>query len=84
MYIVDNRTKTNATFGELIEGDCFVATDYNNEEVFCMKVCLYDDCSDPFYCAVVLETGAELITNEDTSISKDTPVTKVNAKVTFW
>lgn len=84
MYIEDNRTKTNTTFGKLIEGECFVATDYNHEEVLCIKVCVYDDCDNPCYYAVILGTGSELITYDDTAISKDTPVAKVNAKTIFW
>lgn len=84
MRIEDKRTKTNTTFGELRDGDCFVATDCNNEEVFCMKICLFDDCDCPFYCAVVLETGVELITNENITITKNTAVAKVNAQITLW
>ena len=84
MYIEDNRTRTNTTFDELTEGECFVATDYNHEEVLCIKVCIYDDCDNPCYYAVVLNTGSELITDDDMPIFRDTPVAKVNVKVTFW
>lgn len=84
MYIEDNRIQTNTTFGELREGECFVATDCNNEEVFCMKICLFDDCSNPCYYAIVLDGGRELVVYNDTIISKDTPVAKVNAQITVW
>lgn len=84
MYIEDNRTGTNTIFGELVVGECFVATDHNHEEVLCVKVCIYNDCGNPCYYAVVLRTGNELITYDDTPISYVTPVTKVNAKIIFW
>lgn len=85
MYIEDKRVMANTTYGELLEGECFIVEDYiKEEEILCIKVCIFDDCDNPCYYAVVLETGSELLLNDDTVISKDTPVAKVNARITFW
>ena len=83
MYIENNRTKTNATFGELRDGDCFVIRDNNLEEVLCIKACVFDEKYNPYYKAIDLDTGAEIFAEDDETVRQDTPVTKVNAKITF-
>lgn len=79
MYIEDKRVMANDTFGKLRDGDCFTFTDCD-EEIVCMKVCLFDDKDDCYFRAINLDGGVEI----SASLTDDTPVQKVNARVTIW
>lgn len=79
MRIEDNRTMANDTFGKLRDGDCFTITDYD-EELICMKVCVFDEKDNEYFKAINLDNGVEI----SVSINDDTPVQKVNARITIW
>lgn len=79
MYIEDKRVMANDTFGKLQDGDCFVFEDCD-EEIFCMKVCTFDEKDNEHFKAINLDSGVEIATY----IDGDTPVQKVNARITIW
>ena len=79
MIIEDKRTQANDTFGKLRDGDCFtIAEDY--EEIICMKVCTFDEKDNEQFKAINLDSGVETAVY----IEDDTPVQKVNARITIW
>ena len=79
MYIEDKRTQANDTFGKLKDGDCFTIID-DYAEVICMKVCVFDERDHAVIKAINLESGVEIAVDLD----DDTPVQKVNARITIW
>ena len=79
MYIEDKRVKAYDTFGKLCEGDCFTIVE-EYEEVTCMKVSVFDEKDNEYFKAVNLKNGVEIAVDLD----DDTPVQKVNARITIW
>ena len=79
MYIEDKRVMANDTFGKLRDGDCFAIVD-DYEEVICMKVCTFDEKDSEQFKAINLDSGVEIAVDLD----DDTPVQKVNARITIW
>ena len=80
MYIEDKRVKANDTFGKLCEGDCFTIVDDYDEEVVCMKVCVFDEKGNKQFKTINLDSGVDIAVDLD----ENAPVQKVNARITIW